>query len=369
MKKIAILALTLISIYSCGNSNEFKVVASLQGVKDGTEILVKKLAENNRLIVIDTLQVKGEKFSYRGISEIPEMNYFYVEGIKGSLRVIIEPGKINIIAYKDSINASVIEGTPYNDDFGRLTVEFKKLGLKNRDLRTRMFKTSQEKDSAAIPKLRKEYQTLQQENLDIQNNFIKENPQSYVAAILLKQYALTSKNIDIEELQRMYDTLPKLIKKTKEAREVAAKLYKLSRTAIGTIAPEFSGPNPEGEILALKDIKGKVTIIDFRAAWCQRCRTESPNLVALYNKYHDKGLNIISVSLDKTAEEWKQAITEDSLPWHHVSNVKYWQDPIAKKYNLRDVPANFILDAQGKIAAKNLTGEALESKIKALLEL
>ncbi|MBT8296773.1 MAG: TlpA family protein disulfide reductase, partial [Maribacter sp.] len=129
----------------------------------------------------------------------------------------------------------------------------------------------------------------------------------------------------------------------------------------------FSAPTPTGEILALNDIKGKATLIDFWAAWCRPCRAENPNVLKVYNKYHDKGLNIIGVSLDKTAEAWKKAIKDDGLIWHQVSNTAYFNDAIAKMYNVDAIPAAFLLDENGVIVAKNLRGPALEAKVAELL--
>ena len=111
----------------------------------------------------------------------------------------------------------------------------------------------------------------------------------------------------------------------------------------------------------------KVTIIDFWASWCGPCRVENPNVVALYNEFHAQGLNIIGVSLDKDAAKWKEAIAKDKLTWAHVSNLKFWDEPIAKQYNVQSIPATFILDAKGNIVAKDLRGDALKAKVKELL--
>ena len=119
--------------------------------------------------------------------------------------------------------------------------------------------------------------------------------------------------------------------------------------------------------MALADVLGKVTLIDFWAAWCKPCRAENPNVVSVYNKYHDKGLNIIGVSLDRTADAWKKAIEDDGLRWNHVSHVAYFNDPIAKLYNVNAIPAAFLLDENGVIIAKNLRGPALEEKVAELL--
>jgi thiol-disulfide isomerase/thioredoxin len=129
----------------------------------------------------------------------------------------------------------------------------------------------------------------------------------------------------------------------------------------------FSAPNPQGKVISLKESLGKVTIVDFWASWCGPCRKENPNVVAIYAKFHSKGLNIIGVSLDEDPVKWKEAIAKDKLTWNQVSNLKGWEEPIAKQYKVESIPATFILDASGKVVAQDLRGDELEAKIIELL--
>lgn len=140
------------------------------------------------------------------------------------------------------------------------------------------------------------------------------------------------------------------------------------KTAIGMMAPDLAYLDPNGQIRKLSDLKGKVVLIDFWASWCGPCRRESPNVRNVYAKYHDKGFEIYSVSLDRDAAAWKRAIQDDKLVWpNHVSDLKYWSSEAAAIYGVRSIPAMFLLDREGRIVAKDLRGEALEKAVKQLL--
>ena len=137
---------------------------------------------------------------------------------------------------------------------------------------------------------------------------------------------------------------------------------------IGDEAPEIAMNNPKGKEMRLSDLRGSYVLIDFWASWCGPCRRENPNVVKAYAEYKDKGFDVFSVSLDKTADRWKAAIEQDGLLWsNHVSDLKGWQNAAAKLYDVHSIPATFLIDQEGKVVASNLRGPALESKLEELL--
>ena len=137
----------------------------------------------------------------------------------------------------------------------------------------------------------------------------------------------------------------------------------------GMEAPEIAMSDPDGNTRRLSDLRGKVVLIDFWASWCGPCRRENPNVVKLYQKYHDQGFEIFSVSLDKDGNAWRNAIKADGLTWpNHVSDLQYWQSTAGRLYGISSIPATVLVDREGKIIARNLRGADLDRKLKEIFE-
>lgn len=368
MKKLAILLISATVLVSCNQlkENEYRLEVTADGVEDGKKVYIKKSDEKNAPVTVDSTVVKEGKFTISGFSESPELHYVFIDSITGNFGYIAEPGMINVVAYKDSIAKSIMGGTPNNDDFNTFLTESKSIANRIDAIRKEYVEASKSRDTVSINTLAEAFNELMVEAGDFEIKFIKDHPDSFMSVLILERI-LFKGGRTAEEVKELFDPLNEAIKTTRSGKNISTRLDALLVTSVGAIAPDFKAPTPDGATLSLSEAKGKVTIIDFWASWCKPCRAENPNVVELYNKYHDKGLNIIAVSLDKTAEDWKEAIEADGLPWKHVSNLKYWQDPIARQYNIRSIPATFVLDADGKIIAKGLKVMEFESQIATLL--
>ena len=371
MKKIVFIITSALLFVACNNlkDNEFLISGTANGIENGKKVFIEVQTETGTLAK-DTAVVTDGKFELKGITEEIDLGFIRIENEQINLPLILEEGKIEINIVKDSLHKSTLGGTPNNDKFQKFNTESRAISEKvakfEKDNGPEMQKAQMSNDTVTINKLLKEYKKFQNEMNDYSKKFIKENPDAYLSVLLLENF-LMRQYLTPEDIKSYFEGLDKDVKETKSGKKIKTALDSMSAIVIGKPAPNFSAPSPEGKTISLKESLGKVTIIDFWASWCGPCRAENPNVVALYNEFHPQGLNIIGVSLDKDAAKWKEAIAKDGLIWPHVSNLKFWEDPIAKQYNVQSIPATFILDEKGNIVAKDLRGEELRAKVAALL--
>jgi peroxiredoxin len=379
MKKLLVLIIALSVLISCNKAgeNEFVVTGTIKGIADGKSVILEVQDETGQLKPIDTVKVEKGKFTFKGNAKEPDMHLISIETVQGKIPFILENGDIEMIINKDSINITKVTGTYNNEELNSYKDKGaaiqKKMMKFQKDNTAIMQEAQQKQDTVAMNKLRKEYSKFQEEFATQSENYVNTHPKAFISALIIEGM-FNQMTPDIAKITKYYNGLDKSVKDTKHGKKIKKNLDALSKPVatvapieIGTIAPDFSAPNPDGKVVSLKESKGKVTIIDFWASWCKPCRQENPNMVALYKEFHPKGLNIVSISLDKKAEEWKKAIANDKLTWTNISNLKDFEDPIAVQYAIKLIPSTIIIDASGKVIAKDLRGAELKAKIASLL--
>lgn len=363
-----ILIILFISILlSCDdNKNSFKLKGTTD-LDDG--LVIYRIVPNsvNQPVKMDSTIVRSGRFNFTlKVNEI-DVNFLSIKGKDVNIPFVLETGKIDVSIYKDSLDASQVTGSNSNDNLNLYRNKTKSIvSILNKIVNEIQIANSLG-DNLLVQDLQNQYRSTQTELLNFELELAKKTKDSYLSVLMLEKL-INEKTIDIKSAKEIVATYNPKYLNSRVGKILIEKVNApVEASSIGEIAPNFEGPSPSGEVLNLANLKGKVTIIEFWASWCRPCRVENPNLVRLYKEMHPKGLEIIGVSLDKNRSSWLRAIDDDGLIWSHVSNLKFWQDPIAKLYNIRAIPASFIIDKEGRIIDKNLRGAQLASKISEIL--
>lgn len=373
MKKILSILLLALVVFSCEENQEtegYQIAGTVENVTDGTEVYITELDENQQPVHVDTTVIKEGKFELNlPETEAPTVSFLSVEGVPGNVVYLSENEKIKFNIYKDSIRSSLVTGGVENKLFQEYINHLQESGKNRMEARMALQQAFQAQDTLKMTEISETQQARDEEELAFKRKMFEENKDRLVSAVILTDM-INMKLYPTREIKEMYSSLSEKVKNSTLGQYIENTLEKQGAVEVGSKAPNFEAPTPTGEMLSLKDAMGKVTVVDFWASWCKPCRIENPNVVRIYNKYHDKGLNIVGVSLDKASQKdkWLEAIEKDNLTWQHVSNLEYWNEPIAQTYGVRSIPATFVLDENGVIVAKDLRGDDLEKKIAELLE-
>ena len=376
MKTYLFSILVLLLLLSCSDESKFNVDGTVAGIPDGKKAILQR--EDFRLgaIALDTAEIENGKFNFQGNAVEPMLFSIKIEGVPGRSNIILEAGAdIAIEIFENNISLNKISGTYHNEELtkfnaGNETIRKQLLDFDNRNRKKRA-EAIDKKDVAALTGLQTNLLALRkkvdEELIVASEQYIRSHPDSYVSVILAIDYISRFDN-DLSKVTEAYKILSPNMKQTTAGRYLADNLLKANSVEIGEKAPDFSAMTPDGKIVTLGGSVGTVTIVDFWASWCTYCRTANPEMVALYKDYNSKGLKIVGVSLDTQKDRWTGAIATDRLDWTHVSNLKRWQDPIAKLYGVESLPSIFVLNQYGVVVGKNLHGQQLRDKVAGMLK-
>lgn len=361
----SLMMFALVSLTSCNNDGAV-LKGSIDNVEDGTSVFVSELTKGYGTKIIDSAQVQNGSFTiHLPKTPIQSLNILSIQGVNGNLSFVNENTSLRAKLYKDSLHKSEITGGAAN----RMLKDYQnQLAKGNNKIiqATDALDYDELQDTTVAQNMQDLQAKIQEENTVYRKEAIEEHPDLLPSLLMLFDMEQT-RSVAQPEMKKLYDGLSPQLKDHFIGQELGQRLAQGGALAIGKKAPSFKAITPEGDELALEEALGKYTLVDFWAAWCMPCRKENPNIVKVYNKYHEKGFNVLGVSLDKSKEAWLEAIKKDGLPWNQISNLRFWNDPIAKKYNIRAIPANFLLDQDGVIVDKDLRGPNLEKKIEELL--
>lgn len=370
MKRTILITLACLPALAFSQTTKFTIDGGLDaGLNSPAKVYLEYFP--NGKTVKDSATVKDGKFHFGGTldSADPVMGYLILkkEGAGPHTRdytqIYLEKGIIKVSS-PDSLNDATIEGTPTNDD----NATYHKL-MKPVDA---AYDSLEKVQDAATPEQKQSddfQRSINQKEKEIEGResvlnkkFIQDHPNSYLCMNVLENYAYGADYADIAPL---FNGLSPQVKATEAGKKFAERLPVLKSVALGATAPEFTEADTSGKMISLASFRGKYVLVDFWASWCGPCRHENPNVVRAYNRFKDQNFTIIGVSLDQPngKQRWLNAIHHDGLTWTQVSDLKFWNSKTAALYGVRGIPANFLIDPNGKIIAKNLRGNDLEDKL------
>jgi thiol-disulfide isomerase/thioredoxin len=361
----SIMVLLLVTTLSCSSIDKPKGNFTVSGtIKNFSGTLMLNEITSRGLVLLDSVLVDangGFSFTNKSVSQA---TFAMINFNTGAVVLVLDSGmKITVSIDAKSPDVYGISGSDDNE-------EMRKLILVNNQY-MRMVNELEKKYNLASNadispeqqmQIRAEYDLIMQKR-ELELRQTAQKMSFGIMPYFVTNFLLPDSDFDFLESidKRLYSQYAS----SKYAQELHVRVNKLRSTAVGQVVSDIVMQDPYGKTIALSSLRGKYVLVDFWASWCGPCRRENPNVVKLFNKYKDKGFDIYSVSLDDNKDAWMRAINSDQLLWaSHVSDLKKWGSSVVPQFNIEGIPYTMLLDADGRIIAKNLRGEQLEAKLK-----
>jgi peroxiredoxin len=371
MKKILFIVFAAYLLLGCSNTKKFQITGTITqfgNPGEPTMFYLKTRNASEQLVNVDsTFLTKNETFVLKGKSSETDLYFLADRDNVFFLRIFVEPGNhITVTGNATDIPSMIIEGSKtqalYDDYLSSLLpiqkeqeyiIEYYEKIAQDTSMPEDEFEQTQTELIAAYEQLGRDIEILT-------HGFCKANANNIVAAYLVYRNTSTlSKSEEIERQLQILDTemTNKFVTLIKE------RLERVKNTEIGAILPNIELPTPDGNLISIESLRGKYVLVDFWASWCGPCIREIPNLKNAYEKYQDKGFEIISISIDHDKEAWLYGISKHELNWLHVSDLQAFNSTVAKQLAVAYVPHTFLLAPDGVIIAVDVRGEELENKL------
>lgn len=314
------------------SQHEFKINGVAAGIKDKTLLYLEYTQDQKT--ELDSAVVTDEKFLFVGKLNLPTVNALIRTRDYSDYKFVwLENSTLSFHAKKGNFRDAIIGGSKTQLEQDRLN---------------QLLKTSLAKDQ---PNIEKQY--------------IRNNPDSWVSVHLLNVYCSTWGK---DSTAALFLTLSDALKESAYGKDIANFLSLNRNIQIGDSYVDFEQFDTQNNLFKLSSFSQKVVLLEFWGSWCGPCRKANPELVKIYGEFKNQGFEIVGVGAETKRESWLQAIKEDNLPWTNVTDLKGSKNKAALIYSVSYYPTNFLIDKDGKVIARDLKGNALRKKLKEILK-
>jgi peroxiredoxin len=363
LNKLIVILLVIIG-YACTNpetKNGYDIHLSIEGETNSHSVILFHKV-NGEEVVIDTTIIIDGKATFSGtLIGLPESYYLRVEDEPRPISFFLENATININSHIDSLHKAKVGGSLLNDRYTEFVNS--QAGI-NKVMRP-LFSIYQEAKSAGditkMEEIDSIYYSLEGELNRLSVEFIGNNSDNILGPYQASRVYYTDSKVD--ELDSILSQFSPELNESNYVKRLQSSIEKWAKLKIGMVAPDFTQSDSTNTAVSLANFRGKYLLVDFWASWCGPCRAENPNIVVAYNKYHDKGFDILGVSLDNDRAKWLASIKKDGLYWHQVSDLNGWKNEVSLSYGIRAIPYSVLIDPDGVIIGKNLRGAELHKAL------
>lgn len=366
MKRILYFALAMVLLAACGSKDSYRIKGTAEGVEDGT-LLTLSILEYDGLTELDSVVIKGGKFSFNGktdTAQVAVITFEMEDAIRGC-QFFLERGDIEVVIDAETGDQH-ISGTPNNNAFQKFYDDADVFNDEAEELEDKIRMTLATQGDAS--ELYRQMGDLQERFTKLLSQSISDNADKvYAYQQLMDNYSMFEPEETMELLQKLAPTFGQDIMFL----QLTAMINDQLSTSLGHPYIDFEAPildkkyGFEGKATLAQYVqKSKVVLLDFWASWCTPCMNEVPNLKAAYNKFKSKGFEIVSVSVDEETDDWIKAVKDNGMNWVQLWNGEDMPNSAAVKYSITAIPSTFLIDADGTIIGRNLRDKELEEALE-----
>jgi peroxiredoxin len=333
----------------------FYIEGTVAGLDSGAVVLIHQQPDGRYRA--DTTPLSGHRFRFSGNQPDPRPYWLSLPGHSGTLFFFVENDSIRIAATVDSLDRAVVTGSAAQQVYDAYRMRLAPVADALEGWTQSYSRAYAQGDWSMRPVLDRSYDSLQQVRYTEVSRFVKDYPTSVVAAWAVTRHFLYAP--DAAQLDTLYRSLEPPARQSVYGQRIKMARDAARQVAPGTQAPAFTQADTAGRALQLSSLQGNYVLINFWASWCGTCREAHSRVRQAYRQYKDKGFTVVGVSLDEEKASWMQAIHQDHLGWYQLSDLRGWRNAVAEQYGVQSLPANVLIDRNGIILDRNLTGDRL----------